>query len=69
MERDAWAEHFRMIAAGTGSVDDRAWAMFLLIPRCMLFGETPLPPMNCMLLLANVFRESCGGGRGHRGTS
>ena len=26
MERDAWAEHFRMIGEGTGSVDDRVWA-------------------------------------------
>ena len=26
MERDAWAEHFRLIGDGTGLVDDRVWA-------------------------------------------
>ena len=43
-ERDAWAEHFRLIGEGKGSVDDRVWANvpFLFSHGCRL-GKRPRP--------------------------
>ena len=61
-ERDAWAEHFRLIGEGTGSVEDRVWANVpSYSPMDAVWGNAP--PMSCTLLLGNVLRQSGGGGR------
>ena len=44
MERDAWAEHFRLIGEGTGSVDDRVWANVPSYPPMdVVWGNAPAP--------------------------
>ena len=44
MERDAWAEHFRIIGEGTGSVDDRVWASVPSYPPMdVVWGDAPAP--------------------------
>ena len=43
-ERDAWAEHFRMIREGTGSVDDKVWANVPSYPPMdAVWGDAPAP--------------------------
>ena len=53
-ERDAWAEHFRLIGEGPGRVEENFFRRFgttcLLTLLWMLFGETLLHPTNSMLL-------------------
>ena len=50
LERDAWAEHFRMIGEGAGSVDDRVWSNVPSYPPMDVVWETLLPPTSCMQL-------------------
>ena len=44
-ERDAWAEHVRLIGAGTGSVEDRVWANApsYYPPMDVVWGSAPAP--------------------------
>ena len=44
LERDAWAEHFRMIGEGAGSVDDRVWSNVPSYPPMdVVWGNAPAP--------------------------
>ena len=49
-ERDAWAEHFRLIGEGSGWWLIRFGIMCPPTPPWMLFGEQPPPPTNFMQL-------------------
>ena len=43
-ERDAWAEHFRLIGEGPGSVEDRVWANVpSFSPMDAVWGNAPAP--------------------------
>ena len=43
-ERDAWAEHFRLIGEGPGSVEDRVWANVpSFSPMDSVWGNAPAP--------------------------
>ena len=43
-ERDAWAEHFRLIGEGTGSVDDKVWSNIpSYSPMDAVWGNAPAP--------------------------
>ena len=44
VECDAWAEHFRLIGEGTGSVEDRVWANVpSYSPMDAVWGNAPAP--------------------------
>ena len=72
LERDAWAEHFRMIGEGTGSVDDRVWANVPSYPPMdVVWGNAPAPnELHAALRQMSLgramatFDGSCSWGRG-----
>ena len=49
-ERDAWAEHFRLIGEGPDRLKIGSGLTSRVTLPWILFGETPPLPMSCMLL-------------------
>ena len=59
-ERDAWAEHFRLIGEGEGLVSDRVWDNIpSYSPMDAVWGHAPAPNELHAALRTDVLRQGC----------